>query len=155
MNFIWFTGFLLRKLKALTLELIGKFKFTQRSQNMKKKENLRRIIRRNLCWDNQFFSTKGQGCHVSFNFLSFGSKKNWASKWTPEGITHYPPVKHSRNVSNFCPRNLKGKKIRQAALAAKQRKLSLLRTVLPWWWSKVCETQDQSVEPIKGMVNWT
>ena len=42
---------------------------------MKKKENLRRIIWRNLCWDNQFFSTKGQGCHVSFNFLSFKSKK--------------------------------------------------------------------------------
>lgn len=78
----------------LTLEIIGKIKFTPESQNIRKKEDLR-ILWRNLGCDNQFlFPPKNRvemgavqlkGCNVSFNFFA-SSPKTVGFKVTIKGI---------------------------------------------------------------------
>lgn len=63
---------------------------------------------------------KGQGHNVSFNFLCFKSKDNGLQSGHQRD-SHVSAVKHRRHVSNFCPRNPKGKKSQWAALVVRQR----------------------------------
>lgn len=122
----------------LTFEPIDKIKFTQRTQNMDRKENFRSILWTNWCCDNQpsFHLKDRNAMSVSTCFAS--SLKTVGSKVTIRGIHRPLQQEHSRHVLHFWK--------------SRRRERS---QETPLWlpsgiWSQVCEIQGPDVV---GMVD--
>lgn len=140
-NFIMVTyWFPIKETEDSDLELIGKVKFTQV-----------RIWRRQKTWEELFgeiyaritssFHKKGRDVMSVSTSLASSPKILGFKVNTRGNHTHYPPVEHSRNVSNSCPRN-----------SLKERKSSRLL----WWQDReswVCVENCTSLMVVKSSGN--